>query len=460
MFAPTSTWLLVVLLALAVALVVIAIRIPRLVVRIPAALVAVVLPFVAGVGAVNSYFGYYRTWHDLAVGLGGTSEPGLAQHPVRATDGSATVVDDVVGRPGKVLQIDLPGPRSGINRSGYIYLPPEFNDKRFPTAELPVVELLHGSPGSPADWINGLHVGKVMDQLRAQHLIGPMVLVLVDINGGPSRAEECVDAVGGPQDDTYVSADVPADVRAKLGLRTAGRSWGLLGYSSGGYCAANLALRHRSSFHAAAALDGYFSPSHGGYAQRLFGGDLAAELANDPLHAVSVVQTSPLPAFFIAAGTSTNDDLNAARAFVSALGPAQHPQFLLERHARHNFLAWQASLPAALTWMWQQLATPILHRDYPQAAGNAQLPTELTLSQPPSPPPTPRPSPTPTHPGKSPTPSRPAPSATPSPTRRPTPTPRPSVSPSPSPRPTASSTGHPSPVPTPSPTRTVAPHKP
>lgn len=422
MFAPTSIPLLVLLVLLAAGLVVSAIRVRRWAVRIPAAILAVVLPFLAGIGTVNAYYGYYRTWHDLISGMSGTTEPGLVNHPVVATGGTAaTVLDDLTGKPGRLLTVDLPGARSGIDRSGYVYLPPEFGDKRFATDRLPVVELLHGTPGRPADWINGLHVAQVMDQLRSQHLVGPMVLVLVDTNGGPSHAQECVDAVNGPKDDTYVSADVPDDLRRTLGLQTDARSWGLLGYSSGGYCAANLALRHRDTYHAAGVLDGYFSPEQGGFVQRLFAGDRAAELANDPMRAVLGPQPGPVPAFFIAAGTGTNEDLVAAQQFVAALGPSQHPQFLLERHASHDFQAWQASLPPSLSWLWGQLATPELHQEFPQAAGAAQVPAEVTLPAPPPPPPA-RPS--------SRAPSAPAPVRT---TRAPTftPTPTPTLAPHP-----------------------------
>ena len=38
---------------------------------------------------------------------------------------------------------------------------------------------------------------------------------------------------------------------------------GVAGYSSGGYCAANLALRHRGSFGAAAVINGYFRAADG-----------------------------------------------------------------------------------------------------------------------------------------------------------------------------------------------------
>ena len=58
--------------------------------------------------------------------------------------------------------------------------------------------------------------------------------------------------------------------------------WGLLGLFVWGYCAANLALRHRARFGAAAIMDGYFRAKDGPAGAAL-GGKPALEDANSPL---------------------------------------------------------------------------------------------------------------------------------------------------------------------------------
>lgn len=157
------------------------------------ALLALVMPFVLGVAAVNAYYGYYRDWHGLVVGLQGTPEPGLAalpQRPIRAAAAVKLTNDPLASTPGKLVELQLAGAPSGISRAGYVYVPPEYGDARFPTSELPIVELLHGTPGQPDSWITSLHIGKVMDQLRATHQVSPMILVMPNSNGARKPVEE------------------------------------------------------------------------------------------------------------------------------------------------------------------------------------------------------------------------------------------------------------------------------
>ncbi len=377
MLGPSSVGVVVVLLLVAGGLLGLAVRRSRRLIRVPAALIALLLPFLAGIAAVNTQYAYYRTWSDVADGLFGSGPPQLTG--VQAHDGAAGAVDKLTGMPGKVLTLALPGPVSGVSgRSGLVYVPPELGDPGLRTDDVPVVELFHGTPGRPSDWTDGLHLQQTMDRLRAARQVGPMVLVVPDTNGGVKGTEECTDAPGGVRDDTYLTRDVPADVRSALGLHTGPRSSGLLGYSSGGYCAMNLGLRHRTEFRALAALDGYYSPTQAPYGARLFHGDLAAQQANDPTLLVRAPDPAPLPAIFLATGTGDRSDLRAARSFLAALGPGVSAQLVTEPGARHTFDAWASSLPVALTWMWQQLRTPDLVRAYPGAT-DPPLPSVVTV---------------------------------------------------------------------------------
>lgn len=373
MLGPSSPALILLLIVVAAGSLLAAGRGTRLALRVPAALLALLLPFLAGIAAVNAAFAYYRTWSDLAAGVLGNDLSGVQGVQVhRAPPPAPAAVAELASRPGRLLRIALPGPVSGVNgRTGLVYVPPEVADRRFDTSQLPIVELFHGTPGQPADYLNGLHVDTVMDQLRAARQVGPMILVMPDSNGGRSRGQECTNAVAGVQDDTYLSIDVPRDVRSQLGLSTPARSSGLMGYSSGGYCAVNLALRHRLSFHAAAALDGYFSPLQAPYAAALFRGNRTAERANDPLVLARTGPRESLPAMFLASGSGDPADLAAARQFLGVLGAAASAQLVIEPGARHTFTAWRTSLPAALAWMWPQLRTPGLARDYPEPAAVA-----------------------------------------------------------------------------------------
>jgi pimeloyl-ACP methyl ester carboxylesterase len=152
--------------------------------------------------------------------------------------------------------------------------------------------------------------------------------------------------------------------------------WGVAGYSSGGYCAANLALRHRSSFGAAAVIEGYFRAADGPAAKAL-NYSQPLEAANSPLYLAERLTPaiSPLPAFWVAAGVD-DSDYKPAGMFAAAMDRIERvPMFRL--NANDSASAWAAALPSSLAWMWQQLAPPDLRVLFPvrgQAVNAITLP--------------------------------------------------------------------------------------
>ena len=47
-----------------------------------------------------------------------------------------------------------------------------------------MIELIHGQPGEPQDWISVVGVAYAFDQLLAEKRAQPAVLVMPDVNGG------------------------------------------------------------------------------------------------------------------------------------------------------------------------------------------------------------------------------------------------------------------------------------
>lgn len=320
-------------------------------------------------GAVNDSFGYYTTWSDAYAGtVGGAS----AAQPAATVDTRRAGLLPTSN--GRLVTVHLPGHASHINRSGYVYLPAQYGLARYRTTRFPVVELLHGTPGGPWNWRDQLRIAATIDSLMTHRDIGPMVFVIPQISQGP--AQECLN-YGTVRDETYVAHDVPADIRKHFRVSRSGAEWALMGYSSGGYCAANLALHHRSDFGAVASLDGYYWPSDGPARKRL-AGDLPAQQANDPLTTVQRLPAAsvPLPQFWISAGSGSADDSHAARTFVAALQRLEHVDYVVQPHAGHNFYAWRDQIPAALTWLWTAIAPPALRVNFP--TGSAVTTTTVT----------------------------------------------------------------------------------
>lgn len=367
---PNSILLVVVLLVLAVSALWALARYRHLAVRIGAGALALVLAAVAGMAVVNDYYGYYQTWSQLSQDLNGS-------YTAYSTTTAHREMLPQKGH-GRLESVTLAGAHSGIRRTGLVYLPPQYFEKRYAHTAFPVMELIHGSPGYPGQWIVHLAVTRLEDTLIAHHLMGPEVLVMPSMNAG-RQFEEGVD---GPQarDDTYLTQDVRADVEQRFRVSHDPAEWGIAGYSSGGYCAANLALRHRGSFGAAGVMDGYFRPQDGPAATAL-GHHPVAEAANDPLRiAAGLSGTGPVPAFWLSVGTGVRSDVAAARAFVAALRGIEQVTVVKQPGAYHNFYAWAPAVPHLLTWTWTQLAPPSLRVQFPVAGPVSESVVRAPLS--------------------------------------------------------------------------------
>ncbi|MGH3245925.1 MAG: alpha/beta hydrolase, partial [Trebonia sp.] len=311
------------------------------------------------------YYGYYTTWGGLWADFsGGNGNLGVISSP---TSTSAVVA-------GRIGWTNLAGKLSGYNRRGLVYLPPQYGQARYARMRFPVVELFHGTPGTPLGWDTVLRIDKVANTLLAKHLIGPMVLVMPAINGTGHNYQDCVN---GPSvnDDTYLTKDVRTDILAHYRVSHDPYEWGAAGYSSGGFCAANLALRHPGSFGAAAVLNGYFRAADGPAGNALNRSALL-EAANSPLYLAEKLRPNggPVPALWVAAGTHDTADYPPATAFVAAMNRIEQVPFI-KLNAGDTANAWDAVLPSALTWLWQQLAPPDLRVMFPThvSGGNSVI---------------------------------------------------------------------------------------
>ena len=355
MLGPDSRVLTALLIAASVGLLVAAVRLRLLPVKVLCGALSVVVAMTGGIAAVNYYYGYYTSWGQLWTDFhGGTGNLGVI---------SATPSTPAVGS-GRLGWTVLAGKLSGYNRRGLVYLPPQYGQAKYAKVRFPVVEMFHGTPGSPLTWDTVLRIDQVADALLAKHLIGPMVLVMPAINGAGHDYQDCVNGPG-VNDETYLTKDVRADVLARYRVTQDPYEWGMAGYSSGGYCAANLALRHPGSFGAAAVINGYFRAADGPAAAAL-NHSQPLEAANSPLYLAErlAVGSGPVPAFWVAAGTHDIADYQPATMFTAAMDRIQQVPFV-KLNAGDTANAWSATLPTALTWLWQQLAPPGLRVLFP-----------------------------------------------------------------------------------------------
>jgi enterochelin esterase-like enzyme len=332
-------------------------------------LLAAVLALFAGGVLVNTQGDFFPTWSSL---VGGDSS-GL----VAGSDGVQGDLGQVHGRTvvqarlekyaaltrsgnGVVIREDFAGPRSHIGtRPGAVYIPAAYFRRHSDNLEFPVIELLSGSPGDPAGELRKLRIAQFLDEEIHAHRMPPTIAVIPTTNPSPLRDDECVNAVGGQQDDTYLTTDIRTDMIRDFRVQTGRNAWSLMGYSTGGYCAVNLAVRHPEYYAAAASFSGYFYPITDPTTGNLYHGDKAVRAANSPLQILHREKVQPATAFFLEAGSlehgppgQLNQLLGELRTPASGIG-IQVP------NGGHDWAPWRQELPIALDWIGQRYGGPL-----------------------------------------------------------------------------------------------------
>ncbi len=359
----------------------------QLVFRVLAACLAFLPAMVFGVAAVNKFYDYYQTWGGMINDL--TSQSASSIPKYAAGRGSNKQFDKNIGRVtstaedaqvGYLFQTSVTGAQSHITRDVYVYLPPQYFQKTYLHYKFPVIELLHGSPGNPAAWVDVMGVIPTFLSLLENHPTDAAVLVMPDTDGGMQYGLQCLNDPGGIQDMTFVARDVPDAIARIARVQPPGLAWGLAGYSEGGYCTANIALQDPSGWGAAGVMSGYFSPvlsqvpaggKPGGkpLVVDVFRGHPALQLLNTPrLYITRMPINNPLPAFWLAAGEHDRGDVDAAMNFRQLLETrlASVPLFLVP--GGHQGSVWRAALVPMLDWMTPQLALNAARADARDAA--------------------------------------------------------------------------------------------
>jgi len=121
-----------------------------------------------------------------------------------------------------------------------------------------VVELFPGTPGVPQTWIGTLDGITTMENLELAGKIPPTIAVIPAINVEPGQDTECMNFVGGAQVETWITGDMKRFMQTFIGVDN--RLWSSFGYSTGGWCAAEVAVLHQDQYSQGVSLAGYFKP--------------------------------------------------------------------------------------------------------------------------------------------------------------------------------------------------------
>ncbi|GAA4206095.1 alpha/beta hydrolase [Actinocatenispora rupis] len=263
---------------------------------------------------------------------------------------------------GSVYATRIDGPTTHIDLPADVYLPPQYNDPAYAHHKFPVLELLDGFPGNPARWLGALHLQQVLDTEIAAGRMQPVVAVLPEQTTQTWHDTECVNAVHGPQFGTYLTTDVRTVIGRQLRVQTSRTGWGDIGYSTGGFCANNLAMQAGYPFTAAVSLSGYFKPYRDRSTGNLFHGNALAQHTNDPLYQVTHAKHLPGLSFYAMCASPDPEPCLEGRAFAAAAtgGPVQVERVELPTGG-HNMTTWRSVEVPAFDWLASHLTAGAGH---------------------------------------------------------------------------------------------------
>lgn len=349
--------------------------------------------------AVNSSYQFFGSWNEL-FGNVDTAPVGVTQAADDNGDGTVNGISSVHGslvQPagneqlsrvsglptgpaavnGRVESVKIIGKRTGVVDPAFVYLPPQYFQKAYHRMRFPVIVALSGYPGSIFNLAQHLRVSQTAGELQKTGQMQPTIVVMIRPTIAPPRDTECVNVPGGPQTETFLAKDLPEAVKSVYRAGHDATAWGVMGYSSGGSCALQLAMRDPGVYTTAAALSPDYKVKDDPTTGNLFGSGLGRVNRVNSHDLMWRLKHLPAPQISVLVANSKHGERGYAQtqAFLQAVKAPMRVASILPENGSHNFPTWVREMPAALKWMNQQLT-------FPQDVVPRHLPSKGTTTTP------------------------------------------------------------------------------
>lgn len=304
----------------------------------------------------NDAFDFFPSWSSLA---GTTSHRIVGQrHTGTGTLEAAALAALRRVPPGRgaLIRDEIVNPSDGLATDALVYIPAAYAERR--KLRFPVVELLHGYPGSIASFTRQLGVVAVLDEEIRTGRMAPTIAVIPAAEVTPPRDTECVNVTGGPAVENLLGPDLHSDLVSKLRVRPDRSAWGTMGYSTGGFCAVNLALHHPDLYSGAVSMSGYFAALR--------------DITTGDLYGTQQVRDYDSPTWFVhherllyplrlllATAAGEHGSIAEIKNLTASAPQQLDLSYLRLEHGGHSFDSWRTMMPTCLDWLSSHLTGPI-----------------------------------------------------------------------------------------------------
>lgn len=291
---------------------------------------------------VNRIYGFYTDWGDLLGQDTDTSAITVAETGLVPADGSL----------GATRFLTIHGKASGATGQVMVWTPPGYDPRR--AEKYPVLMVLPGQPGSPSGIFQTLDFATQAVAAIKDHAVpGPFIAVLPPLMTDPPRDTECTDVPHGPRANTWLASDLHEALTPRFDITP--DHWSVLGWSTGGFCAAKLVVQHPTSFSSAVSFGGYLTAETDHTTGNLFNGSRTLKDQNSPVWLIRHTLNTPVRLLVVVSKQDKDSWHGASYADTSRSLPLieQIPGIssIVLPEGGHNFHTYDQTLPATLQWL-------------------------------------------------------------------------------------------------------------
>ncbi|MFB7054920.1 alpha/beta hydrolase [Streptomyces vinaceus] len=294
---------------------------------------------------INGSYGLYSSWNDLLGTENVQNSSAMTGPPL----GRARFTQGGDGTQSTYFR----GSHSKLAGQVIVWTPPEYRAPGAEKTRFPVLMLLHGYPGSPRTWTDLGGMPGTLDQLVRLGAAHPFIVVIPDVYPGGVNTD-CSNTPA-RKVASWLAEDVTDLVAKNFRTLPEPGGWGVMGVSTGAFCAAKLPLQYPKVFRAGAALD---PDPLAGDPQVL--SDPVLRERNSPLWLVRQARRADVGLFLATSAQDKDSPPAQLEAFSrAAAGSGVRVKTLVRPSGGHNFQTWTAMYPDALGWLSTELSAPV-----------------------------------------------------------------------------------------------------
>lgn len=245
----------------------------------------------------------------------------------------------------------ITGAKSGVSDRVFLVTSPllskQLESSASPTlgTDYQVIEFLPGYPGVPQTWIGTMDGIGQIEKLEKAGKIQPTIAIIPAINVVRDLDTECLNVPGTSQVETWLTSDMKTFAQSFVGIDD--RQWTTFGYSTGGWCATMLGIRHQDQYRNGISIAGYFEPSFSLGINKRERKILSEE------YNLAKITNSQVNSFKLLVIYSKRDKFSfeSMNKYLSAINNSLEIKLVEMPNAGHNTKSWKPFVTTGLQWL-------------------------------------------------------------------------------------------------------------